>query len=703
MNLTDELNEKQKEAVLATEGPLIVLAGAGSGKTRVLTYRVAYLISELGIDPKNILAITFTNKAAGEMKERTRQLIGKAAYGMWIGTFHATCAKILRRNADKIGIARNFTIYDDDDRVRLINQCLKELGYDPKRFSPQAVKVRISAAKNELIDMDSFASSAVTYFDRVVAEVYRLYQRKTAENNALDFDDLISSVVDLFNLCPDVLDFYQDEFRYILVDEYQDTNHAQYRLVSLLAKKHRNICVVGDPDQSIYRFRGADIRNIMEFETEYPDVKVVRLEQNYRSTKVIIEASNHVIEKNKGRKPKSLWTAKDEGEPIIHFQAGDEHEEAAFVAGEIERVIEGDGENYRNFAIFYRTNAQSRVLEEIFLRFGIPYRVVGGLRFYERKEIKDLLAYLKVVANTSDSVSLKRIINMPTRGIGDTSVGHIDKFALKSGISFFDALRRSDENPHLTPSAKDKIAAFVKLLSAFEAGKDEPVSKILELILDKSGYLEALKKEDTFESLGRIENIQEFASAIGEFEEAYSDFGLIEFLEQISLITDLDSYEEGADSVTLMTLHNAKGLEFPHVFITGMEEGIFPHSRSLTEEAELEEERRLCYVGMTRAMERLYLTHAWSRRLWGSSSYNLVSRFIKEIPESYFGAANEQEITIEAPASNEEFAKGDQVTHKTFGEGEIVKVEGDRAVTVLFKKVGEKKLLLDYAPLKKIS
>lgn len=688
---------------MQTEGPLIVLAGAGSGKTRVLTYKVAYLISELGVDPQNILAITFTNKAAGEMKERIKSLIGKAAYGMWIGTFHATCAKILRRNADKIGTSQSFTIYDDDDRVRLIGQCLKELGYDPKKYAPQAVKSRISSAKNELIDMDSFAQGAISQFDSVVAEVYRLYAKKMGENNALDFDDLISSVVDLFMLCPTVLEFYQDEFKYILIDEYQDTNHAQYSLVSLLAKKHKNICVVGDPDQSIYRFRGADIRNILEFETEYPDVKVVRLEQNYRSTKVIIDASNHVIEKNKKRKPKVLWTAKEEGEPIIHFQADDEHEEAAFVASEIERVVGDEGESYRNFAIFYRTNAQSRVLEEVFLRFGIPYRIVGGLRFYERKEIKDILAYLKVIANPADSVSLKRIINVPARGIGDTSIGHLDKFALKNSVSFFEALNRAGENPNLTPSAKNKMAAFLKILSSFEADKDEYVSLLLEKVIERSGYVSALEKEDTIEALGRIENIREFASAIDEFEVANPAKGLVEFLEQILLITDIDSYEEGADSVTLMTLHNAKGLEFPSVFVVGMEEGIFPHFRSLTKEAELEEERRLCYVGMTRAKERLYFISAWSRTLWGSRSYNMVSRFIKEIPQSFFGAPKEVEISLEPTASCEDFSEGDEVLHKTFGEGEVVRIDGERAVTVLFKRVGEKKLLLDYAPLKKIS
>jgi len=702
MNLLEALNPDQREAVSCTEGPIIVLAGAGSGKTRVLTNRVAYLIKEKGVDPRNILAITFTNKAANEMKGRISSLIGRVARGMWIGTFHATCVKILRRDIEHLGLKRNFVIYDDDDRTRLINHCLKDLNYDTKRYAPRAIKNRISTAKNELLDADTFSSRANSYFDEVVAEVYRLFQQKMTENNALDFDDLIMVTVDMLNLFPDVSEFYRNEFKYILVDEYQDTNHAQYKLVSLLAEKHKNLCVVGDPDQSIYKFRGANIRNILEFELDYAEAKIIRLEQNYRSTQLILEASNYVIENNKGRKPKNLWTSNDRGDSIVHYQSENEHEEAAFVGSEIERLCKEEGRDCRDFAIFYRTNAQSRVLEDVFLRYGLPYKIVGGVRFYERQEIKDVLAYLRVISNPYDAVSMKRIINVPARGIGKTSISYIDKFANQQRISFYDALIRAEENLWLLSSAKEKIKRFLNMLEELIESKEGGIRFLVEKALDITGYLDFWQEQKTFEAIGRVENIKEFTSAIMEFENSFPEKGLDGFLEHTALIADIDSYNEVVDSITLMTLHNAKGLEFPVVFIVGMEEGVFPHVRSMTEPEELEEERRLCYVGMTRAKEKLYLTSAWSRKLWGSTNYNMVSRFVKEIPDDLFGDSSE--IEIESPSKNfGVFSLGDRVMHKTFGKGKVTSVKGENQVTVLFSGVGEKTLLLEYAPLEKIS
>jgi len=702
MNLLEALNPDQREAVSCTEGPLIILAGAGSGKTRVLTHRVAYLMKEKGVDPRNILAITFTNKAANEMKGRISSLIGKAVQGMWIGTFHATCVRILRRNIGLLGLKSNFVIYDDDDRIRLISHCLKDLNYDTKKFAPRAIKNRISTAKNELLDADTFSSRATSYFDEVVAEVYRLFQQRMTENNALDFDDLIMTTVDLLNLFPGVSEFYRNEFKYILVDEYQDTNHAQYKLVSLLAERHKNLCVVGDPDQSIYKFRGADIRNILEFELDYPNAKIIRLEQNYRSTQLILEASNYVIENNKGRKPKKLWTSNDRGDSIVHYQSENEHEEAAFVGSEIERLCKEDGRGCLDFAIFYRTNAQSRVFEEVFLRYGLPYKIVGGVRFYERQEVKDVLAYLRIISNPYDAVAMKRIINVPARGIGKTSVSYVDKFANQQRISFYDALKRVEENIWLLSSAKEKIKRFLNMLEELIESKEEGIRFLVEKALDVTGYLDFWQEQKTFEAIGRVENIKEFTSVVMEFENSFPEKRLDDFLEHTALVADIDSYNEEVDSITLMTLHNAKGLEFPIVFMVGMEEGVFPHVRSMTEPEELEEERRLCYVGITRAKEKLYLTSAWSRKLWGSTSYNMVSRFAREIPDDLFGDAVETEI--ESPSKNfGAFSLGDRVAHKTFGDGKVTSVKGENQVTVLFSGVGEKTLLLEYAPLEKIS
>ncbi|MDI6891388.1 MAG: DNA helicase PcrA [Actinomycetota bacterium] len=707
MELLQDLSPVQRDAVTHIEGPLLMLAGAGSGKTRVLTYRVAYLIKEKGVNPQSILAITFTNKAAEEMKERIEQLIGEISERMWIGTFHATCAKILRKEAHRLGYKRNFVIYDQGDSNRLVSACLKDLNLDTKRFPPTSMASAISAAKNELIDAETFASRAQTYLDKVIADVYHLYQQKIYQSNAMDFDDLIMFVVNLFQLFPNVLKAYQEKFKYILIDEYQDTNHAQYVFVNLLAGGYRNLAVVGDPDQSIYQFRGADIRNILEFENDYPDAKVITLDQNYRSTQVILEAANYVIQNNRGRKPKSLWTTNAPGEAITRYQAENEHDEAAFVATEIERLREIEERKYGNFAIFYRTNAQSRVFEDVFMRFGLPYKIVGGLRFYERAEIKDILAYLRAISNPEDAVSLKRIINVPKRGIGKTTLENVEKLAAKENIGFYEALKRADTPPlagWLTDRAKKGIGNFLSMLDELgELVGKRSLFDFIQSVLERTGYVAALEEERTVEAMGKVENVKELLSVAREFETNLPDATLGDFLEHISLLTDIDLYEEEAEAVTLMTLHNAKGLEFPVVFVAGMEDGIFPHIRSLTDLSELEEERRLCYVGITRAKERLYLTHAWSRSLWGGTSYQMQSRFLREIPEVLIQPVEEVEVKIPTPQQVEvTFAVGDEVMHKKFGRGKVVAVKGSDQVTVLFPTEGEKTLLVSYAPLEKV-
>lgn len=708
MKLLDDLNPTQRDAVAHGEGPLLILAGAGSGKTRILTYRVAYLIKEKGVNPQNILAITFTNKAAGEMKERIEQLIGKISERMWIGTFHATCAKILRKEAPRLGYKKNFVIYDGGDSNKLVSTCLKDLNFDTKRFPPSSVASAISTAKSELIDAETFVSRAQTYLDKVVADVYQLYQQRLFKSNAMDFDDLIMLTVNIFKLFPSCLETYQEKFKYVLIDEYQDTNHAQYALVNLFASKYRNLSVVGDPDQSIYQFRGADIRNILSFEDDYSNAKIITLDQNYRSTQIILEAANYVIQNNRGRKPKSLWTTNARGEAITRYQAENERDEAAFVASEIERLCRLEKRNYSDFALFYRTNAQSRVLEEVFMRFGLPYKIIGGLRFYERQEIKDILAYLRVVSNPDDDVSLKRIINIPKRNIGETTVAHVKKFSDKESISFYDALKRVDEpslSSWLTDRAKASIKEFVAKLDFLIDRKDKiNLVEFVEKVLDETRYLAMLDEERTVEAQSRAENVKELVSVVREFNQRFSGEADLEaFLEQISLITDIDSYEETTNSVTLMTSHNAKGLEFPVVFIVGMEDGIFPHVRSMNDLSEIEEERRLCYVGITRAKERLYLTHAWSRSLWGGPVYSMQSRFLREIPEELVKSATEAEPTGEAlPRLTMEFVVGDRVRHKKFGEGRVTAIKSSGQVTVLFPFEGEKTLLIDYAPLEKI-
>ncbi len=704
MDLLNDLNPVQRDAVTATDGPVLILAGAGSGKTRVLMYRVAYLIQEKKVPPHRILAITFTNKAAEEMKERVDRLVGSAqARRAWVMTFHAACARILRDEITRLGFRRAFVVYDESDSKRLINACLKDLDHDPKRYTPASIKHAVSLAKNELRSPDELAREAKTYYERVVADVYRLYEERLRQNNALDFDDLIGLTVHLFTLFPEVLRSYQERFAYILVDEYQDTNRAQYLLVSMLAREHRNIAVVGDDDQSVYGWRGADIRNILSFERDFPDARVFRLEQNYRSSQTILEAANYVITNNRQRKPKTLWTTNARGEAITTYQAENEHDEAGFVAAEIERLIDLENRFFREFAVFYRTHAQSRVFEEVFLRAGIPYIVVGGVKFYERAEIKDVMAYMRLVVNSGDSVSLQRIINVPRRGIGKTSLDHLDWFARQEGISLWEAVTRAEENPLLTARARRELAEFTKLIEGLRGiATTVDIVAFAEDLIARTGYLKSLEDERTFESESRAENVKEFVTAVAEFAAAHVGAGLEEFLERVSLLTDIDTLDESGDAVTLMTLHNAKGLEFPAVFIVGLEEGLFPHSRSFEDEEEMEEERRLCYVGITRARERLYLTHAWSRMLWGARMYSAPSRFLSEVPTELC-AGSVVEPGAAARPDTPVINVGDIVRHKVFGGGVVVDVRSGGQVVVEFTEVGEKTLLLEYAPLERVS
>ena len=644
--LFDSLNPVQREAVAATEGPVLVVAGAGSGKTRVLTYRIAHLIRDLGVPPQTILAITFTNKAANEMKERVERLVGGAVRAMWVSTFHSACARILRREAPRLGYRSSFSIYDDADALRLVTMCVRDLDMDPKRFPPRNIRAAISDAKNELIDYESYAQQGTGYFHEQVADVYRLYQQRLLEASAMDFDDLLMITVELFGAFPDVLDHYQRRFQYVLVDEYQDTNRAQYTLVKQLTAQHRNLCVVGDSDQSIYKFRGADIRNILDFESDYPDARVVVLGQNYRSTEVILEAANSVIANNDERKPKHLWTDRGRGELLSRYEAEDERDEAAFVAEQI-NALEDEGRSAADIAVFYRTNAQSRVLEEVFVRYGIPYAVVGGVKFYERREVKDVLAYLRVLVNPDDQVALKRVINVPKRGLGSTSLGHLDRFAQGLGVSFHDGLMQVDHEPNLSARARKQVKEFLALIDVLRAKAEGGPKEAVEAVLESTGYLAELQVEQTIEALGRVENVRELGTVAEEYEigaegsiigdEAWDDLDGLRrlelFLESISLVADIDELEDGSATVTLMTLHNAKGLEFPIIFMIGLDDGVFPHVRSLGDPSELEEERRLCYVGITRAQDRLFMTNAWSRMLWGGTNYNPPSRFLSEIPE----------------------------------------------------------------------
>ncbi len=726
--LLAELNPAQREAVAATEGPVLVVAGAGSGKTRVLTYRIAHLIRDLGVAPDSILAITFTNKAAEEMRNRVARLVGRATRAMWVSTFHSACVRILRREAPRLGYRSGFSIYDEDDSVRLVTMCIKDLDLDLKRFPPKGIKETISRAKNELIDFESYATSNQGFYHEQVSDIYRLYQQRLLEASAMDFDDLLMITVELLGAFPEVAEHYQERFRYILVDEYQDTNRAQYALVKILAAQHRNLCVVGDGDQSIYRWRGADIRNIEDFEKDYPDARIVVLDQNYRSTSRILDAANAVISNNPRRTPKHLWSDRGTGDLVIRFEGEDEHDEAGFVADEVERLVEG-GFNQSDVAVFYRTNAQSRVIEEVLVRRGVPYRVIGSVKFYERKEIRDALAYLRAIVNPDDAVALKRIINEPKRGIGSTSVAHLDRFAQDHRIGFGEALHRATEIPQLTGRAQRQILEFAGMLDLIRMKADTGgIGAAVEAVLHDTGYLAALEAERSIEALGRIENLRELGSAATEFRistegavvdgvewDSLSNLARLElFLETVSLQNETDELEDGAGAVTLMTIHNAKGLEYPAVFLVGMEDGVFPHARTLSDPAELEEERRLAYVGMTRARDRLYLTSAWKRMLFGASNYNTPSRFLKEVPAHLLEKAGKRKRTTNAEAawsgrstlSPDSLVQGDRVRHDKWGLGSVREVigEGERAeVDVLFDNEGAKRLLLAWAPLERVT
>jgi len=711
-DILSSLNEQQREAVSTVSGPVLVVAGAGSGKTRAITHRIAYLIEKCMVDPWNILAITFTNKAANEMKERLGDLLGHPISGMWVSTFHSACVRILRRETEHLPYGRNFVIYDSADQISLLKSCIKEFGLDDKKFNPRAVAAKISNAKNELLTPDKYRQRADEFYEEQVAGVYESYQEKLFKFNAMDFDDLIMQTVLLFSRKPQVLADYQHRFKYILVDEYQDTNHAQYILVKLLAQAHENICVVGDPDQSIYGWRGADIQNILDFETDYPTAKVIRLEQNYRSTKSILGAANEVIKNNLGRKQKNLWTDNDEGDFIIKFRAEDEQAEARFVAEKI-FALHQKGYKLSDCAILYRVHAQSRAIEDWLLKGNIPYEIIGGHRFYDRKEIKDTLAYLRVLVNPADNISLSRIINEPRRGIGQATWERLVAAAEGLDISVAQLLLSEEEIPGLSVRAYNNIKGFGDLLKKLMEKKQLlPVTELVEAILMDSGYWDMLEQDKTPEGQERQENLREFTTVTREYDHNSEEKDLEGFLAEISLQSDIDNYE-GEDKVALMTLHTAKGLEFPVVFLVGMEEGIFPSFRSFQDPEQLEEERRICYVGMTRAQQQLYLTHAWRRHMYGSSQHNSHSRFLEEVPDQFFGLEEKSE---RVPAKKNEpleigtketqmFNLGDKVYHAKFGQGAIVKTEGtgkDTKVSVAFPGNGIKELILAYAPLKKI-
>jgi DNA helicase II / ATP-dependent DNA helicase PcrA len=759
--LLEGLNPNQRDAVIHETGPLLVVAGAGSGKTRVLTSRIAFLIAVRNVSPFEILAITFTNKAAEEMRHRVAKLVGPVAEKMWVSTFHSACVRILRRDAHRLGYGSSFTIYDQQDAVRLVTYVLRDLNVDPKKFAPRAVHATISAAKNELVDVAGYQARAANIYERRIGEIYAEYQKRLLAASAMDFDDLLVKTVELLKFDPEVLAHYQRRFKHILVDEYQDTNKAQNELVLMLGASHGNVTVVGDSDQSVYRFRGADIRNILEFEEAFPDTRVVILDQNYRSTQNILDAANAVIGNNVGRKPKKLWTDQGGGFPIVRFHAEDERDEARYITQEMSKLHSIDNTRWGDMAIFYRTNAMSRMLEEQLVRVGIPYKVVGGTKFYDRKEVKDVIAYLRVLTNPADEVSIKRVVNVPKRGVGDTSMGRIDQWARMHGRSFAESLEHAEE-AGLTGKALGGVRSFLSLMDELRIIEGGP-SAVLTAVLEKTGYASELEAEGTVEAAGRLENLQELVGQAKEFTT------LEEFLETVALVADSDEIVDDDSQVILMTLHTAKGLEFPVVFVTGLEDGVFPHIRSLGEPEELEEERRLAYVGITRARVRLYLTHAWCRSLFGSTQYNPVSRFVHEIPEALIANVGEQRRSAAGPswsggsfgsgygrgsssdgdevdsggatgrnwgsrrrdrdddggrvfgsrAHNEDIVdaalKSGKVSpakttgaetlgHTRYGEGTIIEIigEDDKAsATVAFPGVGEKKFLLAFTPLKK--
>jgi len=764
------LNPQQRQAVEHVDGPLLILAGAGSGKTRVLTHRVAHLISAAGVPPYRILAVTFTNKAAAEMKSRVMALAGPAGASVWVSTFHAMCAKMLRMDIGALGYKRSFSILDESDQMTAMKRILKELNISSDMFKPQSVLSAISSAKNELISAGQYAAAAKDVRQRTIGLAYEMYSKMLARDNALDFDDLIMLTIELFREDPEVLSRYANRFTHIMVDEYQDTNHAQYVLVQMLASVHKNLCVVGDDDQSIYEWRGADIRNILEFERDYPNARVIKLEQNYRSTGNILDAANCVIAHNRGRKAKSLWTDREAGTRVSFYRADSERDEARFVADEIQRLSAADGRRYRDFAVLYRMNAQSRVIEEVLLNRGIPYKIVGGLKFYERREIKDVLAYMRVIDNPDDSGGVERIINVPRRGIGDATLAVARQLAGERGVSLYEGVKLAAEAESLGPRARGALASFLGTVESLRALKDKAtVSEIARKISDDTGYVRELEQDGSIEAEARLENLRELITVTAEFESRHmepdesgaggpDDIGA--FLEEVALLTDIDRADIGSDQVTLMTLHTAKGLEFLVVFIAGMEENIFPLSRSQQDPHALEEERRLAYVGITRAKDRLYITNAATRMIFGSTTMNPSSRFIMEIPEHLLqdafaeryahargggaggaggagggarggagatggagakawggtkawsgggrakaGAARQATAGSSAPAERPEFRAGDKVRHGKYGEGTVVAVSksaGDDMVTVAFPDGGIKQFLVEMAPIEKL-
>ncbi|MGM0876033.1 MAG: DNA helicase PcrA [Bacillota bacterium] len=729
--LLSGLNDMQQEAVKATDGPLLIMAGAGSGKTRVLTHRIAYLMTEKQVAPWSILAITFTNKAAREMKERIQRILGPGADDIWISTFHSMCVRILRRDSDRMGINRNFSILDTTDQLSVIKTVLKEKNLDPKKFEPRSLLGSISSAKNELLTPADYDKTANGPYEQMVSEVYKEYQKKLRKNQSLDFDDLIMTTIQLFQRVPEVLESYQRKFQYIHVDEYQDTNRAQYMLVKLLAARFKNLCVVGDSDQSIYRWRGADIANILSFEKDYPQASVILLEQNYRSTKLILDAANEVIKNNSNRKPKKLWTENQIGSKITYYRADSEAAEGQFVAGKIKQLVDSGQRKLSEMAILYRTNAQSRIIEEVLLKSNLNYTIVGGIKFYDRKEIKDLLAYLRLIANPDDDISLARIINVPKRGVGSTSVDKIANYAIDHDLSLFKAL---DEIEQIGVSARvvNALVEFRELIRNLGNMQDYlSVTELAEDIIEKSGYRDMLKQEKTLEAQSRLENIDEFLSVTQTFEKQSEDKSLVAFLTDLALVADIDKLEEDeqeqSDALVLMTLHSAKGLEFPVVFLIGLEEGVFPHSRSLMEEDEMEEERRLAYVGITRAEKELFITNAQMRTLFGRTSMNPESRFIAEIPSELIENLNESKKSTSSfnPGRRKElrppvsrpvaastggdgisWAVGDKAEHKKWGIGTVVSVKGTgegKELDIAFPSpVGIKRLLAKFAPINRV-
>lgn len=758
-DLIEGLNDRQKEAVISTEGPCLVIAGAGSGKTKVLTHKIAYLISEKYVKPWNIIAITFTNKAANEMKERIQNIIGDAANDLWMGTFHSICVKILRKYIDRIGFDHSFLIFDTSDQKTLIKECLKDLKVDDKLFTDRAVLSEISNGKNEMLEPKDYKIKYAGDFRReTIGNIYELYQQRLKENNALDFDDIINYTIKILTENPDVLEYYTEKFKYVLVDEYQDTNKAQFMLVSILASKYGNITVVGDNDQGIYSFRGADITNILNFEKDFPGTKIIKLEQNYRCTGNILKAANAVIKHNENKYEKKLWTANDEGELPSIYQAEDEYDEASYVVKQINHLKTEEYYKYSDFVVLYRMNSQSRAIEDILRREDIPYKIVGGLKFYERKEIKDIIAYLRLIYNTSDNISLKRIINEPKRGIGKTSLDNIQQISEQNGISMYEVIKNSEQ--YGLNRVKANADDFINLIEELRTKQNElSISELIKETLNKSGYTKALELENSVEAESRIQNLEEFLTVAIEFEEEFADNTLGEFLENITLSSDIDNVEDAENSVTLMTLHSAKGLEFPTVFLVGLEEGIFPGYKSIGEENALQEERRLFYVGITRAKEHLFLTCAKRRTIFGSTSYNAISRFVKEIPEellngydemqkekvedkfensdygwkygnreskvkTYTFETNSYEVKKQVPATAgfqyrtaesflsslnkkdsfdiSKYQEGQRVYHKKFGEGTINKVEEegeDYKIDINFDKVGHKRLMAKFAGL----